>query len=64
MVSRDQLAEIAAWCAAHDVRLVSDEIYHGITYAADGSSSAERGTCAWSLDRAPSPCRRSRSTGG
>jgi aspartate/methionine/tyrosine aminotransferase len=51
MVSRDQLAEIAAWCAAHDVRLVSDEIYHGITYAADGSSSAERGTCAWSLDQ-------------
>jgi aspartate/methionine/tyrosine aminotransferase len=50
MVSRDQLAAIAAWCAAHDVRLISDEIYHGITYAADGSA-ADRGTCAWSLDR-------------
>lgn len=26
------LATIAAWCAAHDVQLVADEIYHGITY--------------------------------
>jgi aspartate/methionine/tyrosine aminotransferase len=23
---------IAAWCAAHDVQLIADEIYHGITY--------------------------------
>lgn len=50
MISRDQFAAIAAWCAAHDVRLVSDEIYHGITYPAEGST-ADRGTCAWSLDR-------------
>src|SRR6478735_881714 len=51
MVSRDQFAAIAAWCAAHDVRLVSDEIYHGITYPTEGSAASARGTCAWSLDR-------------
>jgi aspartate/methionine/tyrosine aminotransferase len=51
MVSRDQLAEIVAWCAANDVRFVSDEIYHGITYAPEGSEVPDRGTCAWSLDR-------------
>jgi aspartate/methionine/tyrosine aminotransferase len=30
----DELADIARWCEAHDVRLVSDEIYHGITFGA------------------------------
>ncbi|MGB7980550.1 MAG: aminotransferase class I/II-fold pyridoxal phosphate-dependent enzyme [Candidatus Nanopelagicales bacterium] len=33
MVDSAELAGIAHWCAAHGVRLVSDEIYHGITYA-------------------------------
>ena len=28
----DQLAAIADWCARRGVRLISDEIYHGITY--------------------------------
>lgn len=51
MVRRDDLAALTAWCAAHDVRFVSDEIYHGITYGPDGGPSAERGTCAWELDR-------------
>ena len=51
MVSRDQFAAIASWCAANDVRLVSDEIYHGITYPTEGSAATGRGTCAWSLDR-------------
>lgn len=32
MVDAASLAELAAWCAEHGVRLVSDEIYHGITY--------------------------------
>jgi len=32
MMSPDELAEIAGWCRRHGVRLVSDEIYHGITY--------------------------------
>jgi aspartate/methionine/tyrosine aminotransferase len=51
MLSRDQFAAIAGWCGANHVRLVSDEIYHGITYGSDGSPSSVRGTCAWSLDR-------------
>lgn len=28
----DRLAAIAQWCDRHGVRLISDEIYHGITY--------------------------------
>jgi aspartate/methionine/tyrosine aminotransferase len=32
MIAPDELAALAAWCADHDVRLVSDEIYHGIVY--------------------------------
>jgi aspartate/methionine/tyrosine aminotransferase len=28
----DRLAAIVAWCATHDVQLVADEIYHGLTY--------------------------------
>jgi len=37
MVSPDDLAVVAAWCADFDVRLVSDEIYHGITYGTGGA---------------------------
>ena len=33
MIPAADLAELAAWCTDHDVRLVSDEIYHGIVYA-------------------------------
>ena len=49
MLSRTELAALSDWCARHGVRLVSDEIYHGITYpepgAADGRgvSTAEFG---------------------
>jgi len=32
MIARDDLAAIVRWCAGRDVRLVSDEIYHGIVY--------------------------------
>ena len=32
MLSASALAETARWCAAHRVRLISDEIYHGITF--------------------------------
>jgi len=45
MIDRDRLAELAGWCGDHEVRLVSDEIYHGIT---DGTVKA---TCAWEHDR-------------
>jgi aspartate/methionine/tyrosine aminotransferase len=44
MVSADQLAGIAGWCRGNGVRLVSDEIYHGISYAGPGA-------CAWQFDR-------------
>jgi aspartate/methionine/tyrosine aminotransferase len=44
MLAPDELATIAGWCDAHGVRLVSDEIYHGITYR--GAPS-----CAWSTSR-------------
>jgi aspartate/methionine/tyrosine aminotransferase len=33
MLSRSALKSLAEWCHAHGVRLVSDEIYHGITFA-------------------------------
>ena len=45
MVDAAQLAAIAGWCRGHGVRLVSDEIYHGIT------ASGEVGSCAWTHDR-------------
>ena len=32
MVEPDELAALAGWCAQQGVRLVSDEIYHGLTY--------------------------------
>jgi aspartate/methionine/tyrosine aminotransferase len=51
MVTRDELTAIAGWCADHDVRLVSDEIYHGITYGPDGARAEDRGTSAWEIDR-------------
>ena len=53
MISREELAAIAHWCAEYDVRLISDEIYHGITYGDAGSTEqgmAEQGTAARYLD--------------
>ncbi len=47
MVDRDEMAALVAWCAAAGARLVSDEIYHGITY---GDQSA---TSAWEHGREP-----------
>ncbi|MEP6851938.1 MAG: aminotransferase class I/II-fold pyridoxal phosphate-dependent enzyme [bacterium] len=44
MVSADELARLARWCAGHGVRLISDEIYHGITYVQPAAS-------AWQYDR-------------
>ena len=38
------MAALSAWCTAHGTRLISDEIYHGITFDVPG-------TCAWSADR-------------
>jgi aspartate/methionine/tyrosine aminotransferase len=39
MVPPDELADIARWCEDNLVRLVSDEIYHGITYGVPTSSA-------------------------
>lgn len=36
-----ELAEIAQWCAAEGVLLISDEIYHGITYGQRATSALE-----------------------
>lgn len=44
MVSPTELAGIAIWCAANGVRLISDEIYHGVTYTGQVAS-------AWGTDR-------------
>lgn len=35
MLPPAELAALARWCQEHDVRLISDEIYHGIAYSAD-----------------------------
>lgn len=47
MVDRGELTAIAAWCSAHGVRLVSDEIYHGVTY---GDGPDAKGVCAREVD--------------
>ncbi|MBS0224154.1 MAG: pyridoxal phosphate-dependent aminotransferase [Proteobacteria bacterium] len=41
MVTRAELAQLARWCEAHDVRLISDEIYHGIVYEGETASAVE-----------------------
>ena len=40
MLHRDELAAIAAWCDANGVRLVSDEIYHGLNYESPIATAA------------------------
>lgn len=54
MIDRERMTALAAWCAANDVRLVSDEIYHGITYPADPAAPDARGVCAWDVPGAES----------
>lgn len=50
MVDHDQLADVVAWCRDHGVRLVSDEIYHGIVD--EGlAGRVGAGCCAWQHDR-------------
>ena len=39
MLSREQYQDLARWCTAHAVRLISDEIYHGICYGAPATSA-------------------------
>ena len=40
LLSPARLEGLARWCEAHEVRLVSDEIYHGITYGEEAASAA------------------------
>ena len=44
MLAPAELAALATHCAATGVRLISDEIYHGISYAGQTS-------CSWATDR-------------
>ena len=44
MVTPAELAAITTWCDANGVRLISDEIYHGITFSGEAS-------CAWQTSR-------------
>ena len=41
MLHRDELAAIAIWCDRNGVRLISDEIYHGLNYDNPIASAAE-----------------------
>ena len=49
MVTRSELTAIADWCRAEGVRLISDEIYHGVTYPQPGAADP-RGVCAAAVD--------------
>jgi aspartate/methionine/tyrosine aminotransferase len=46
MLLADEMAALTVWCDAHGTRLVSDEIYHGITFA-------EPAVTAWQHSREP-----------
>lgn len=46
MIPAEELAAIAAWCEQRGVRLISDEIYHGITYDPTQPTSS-----AWQTSR-------------
>ena len=39
MIGAARLAAMARWCDARGVRLISDEVYHGITYERPGSTA-------------------------
>lgn len=42
MIDPSDLGDIARWCADHGVRLISDELYHGITYTDAQAPTAAR----------------------
>jgi len=46
VIPPDELAAIATWCDTTGVRLISDEVYHGLVY-----SGAPQTSCAWSTSR-------------
>jgi aspartate/methionine/tyrosine aminotransferase len=46
VIPPDELAAIAAWCSETGVRLISDEVYHGLVYEGAPATS-----CAWETSR-------------
>lgn len=46
VIPPQELAAIAAWCDAEGVRLISDEVYHGLVY-----EGAPETSCAWQTSR-------------
>jgi aspartate/methionine/tyrosine aminotransferase len=46
IIDPGELAAISAWCDEHDTLLLSDEIYHGITYGRPCASARGSGTGA------------------
>lgn len=46
VIPPEELAAIAAWCERAGVRLISDEVYHGLVY--DGAPET---SCAWQTSR-------------
>jgi aspartate/methionine/tyrosine aminotransferase len=50
MLPPEELAAIARWCEENGVRLVSDEIYHGITYPT-GLEPSTNASSAWETSR-------------
>ncbi|MBS4727656.1 pyridoxal phosphate-dependent aminotransferase [Mycobacterium sp. SM1] len=46
VIAPADLAAIASWCEASQVRLISDEIYHGLVY-----NGAPNTSCAWQASR-------------
>ncbi|NLT56107.1 MAG: aminotransferase class I/II-fold pyridoxal phosphate-dependent enzyme [Actinomycetales bacterium] len=43
LVNPAAMDALVAWCSEHDVRLISDEIYHGITYPDAGAGPGPAG---------------------
>ena len=46
VIPPDELAAMASWCEASGVRLISDEVYHGLVY-----EGAPETSCAWETSR-------------
>lgn len=46
VIAPEELAAIATWCASSGVRLISDEVYHGLVYP-----GAPETSCAWETSR-------------
>ncbi len=46
MMSEAELAALAGWCETHGIRLISDEIYHGITFGKAAATASAHGAHA------------------